>query len=263
MSVIFFIKILACILGACFGSFLNVLIYRLPNKISIFYPPSACINCKNKLKFYHNIPIFSWVFLSRKCAFCKEKISFIYPVIEIICALIFFFCFKNINEIDIYFLAKTLILAIAFALLLALCVIDIKYLAVPHFLLIFTLVLFFIANFSIKTFNQILILAGAAYLLKSILEACINLKKDEKDCIQIMGEADIEIIAIMGILDKLSFAFCAVFLAAIISLPVFFILKLKGKNNIALAFIPFLSIGFVLIYIFPNLADWMLSFYGL
>ncbi|MBZ7986746.1 prepilin peptidase [Campylobacter canadensis] len=263
MDIILFIQILACIVGACFGSFLNVLIYRLPNKMSIFYPPSACVKCKNQLKFYHNVPIFGWIMLGGKCAFCKEKISFIYPVIEFICALIFFFCFKNIEEINLYFLAKTCLLAIAFALLLALCIIDIKYLAVPHLLLVFTLLLFFVANFSLQTFNQILFFAGAAYLLKSILEAFINMKKDEKDCIQVMGEADIEIIAIMGILDKISYGFCAVFLAAIISLPVFFVVKLSGKNNIELPFIPFLSIAFALIYIFPNLAEWMLGFYGL
>ncbi len=69
--------------GLSFGSFLNVLIYRIPNEISVISPPSSCPECGNELKWYHNIPIFSWLFLKGRCGFCGEKISVKYPVVEL------------------------------------------------------------------------------------------------------------------------------------------------------------------------------------
>lgn len=76
-------------LGLCFGSFTNVLIWRLPRRQSIVTPPSRCPGCSNLLKWYHNIPVFSWLVLRGKCGFCKTKISWIYPTVEIITAVLF------------------------------------------------------------------------------------------------------------------------------------------------------------------------------
>ena len=71
------------VIGLVFGSFLNVLIARIPNDENVAFPASHCPKCKTPLKFYHNIPLFSWIFLGGKCAFCKEKISLQYPVVEL------------------------------------------------------------------------------------------------------------------------------------------------------------------------------------
>ncbi|MBQ7270185.1 MAG: prepilin peptidase, partial [Campylobacter sp.] len=76
------------ILGLCIGSFSNVLIYRLPRNESINFPASHCTSCNTPLRFYHNIPLFSWIFLRGKCAFCKEKISFQYPLVELLGGLL-------------------------------------------------------------------------------------------------------------------------------------------------------------------------------
>ena len=61
--------------GSCIGSFLNVVIYRIPREKSIVTPPSACPECNKGIKFYDNIPLVSWVLLGGKCRYCKAKIS--------------------------------------------------------------------------------------------------------------------------------------------------------------------------------------------
>lgn len=76
-------------LGLCFGSFANVLIWRLPRNQSVVRPPSRCPGCGNTLKWYHNIPVISWLALRGKCGYCKTKISWIYPTVELITAVLF------------------------------------------------------------------------------------------------------------------------------------------------------------------------------
>lgn len=70
------------IFGTIIGSFLNVCIYRIPKEESILYPPSHCINCKNKLKLYDLIPILSYLLLKGRCRYCREKVSVRYPIIQ-------------------------------------------------------------------------------------------------------------------------------------------------------------------------------------
>ncbi|WP_415846372.1 prepilin peptidase [Sulfurimonas sp.] len=81
--------ILAFVLGTLIGSFVNVLILRIPKDESVVFGSSHCPKCLNTLKPWHNIPIFSWIFLRGKCSFCKSSISVQYPVIEFISGLIF------------------------------------------------------------------------------------------------------------------------------------------------------------------------------
>jgi len=75
--------------GCCIGSFLNVVIYRLPRDKSLVTPPSACPACDKHIRFYDNIPLVSWLLLGRKCRFCKAPISPRYFVIELLTALVF------------------------------------------------------------------------------------------------------------------------------------------------------------------------------
>jgi len=92
-------------LGACIGSFLNVVVYRLPlvelpadtGPIQSFFadfrslsdPPSHCPQCNNRLKWYDNVPIFGWIKLGGKCRFCRKPISIRYPIVELVTALLF------------------------------------------------------------------------------------------------------------------------------------------------------------------------------
>ncbi len=75
--------------GCCIGSFLNVVIYRLPRDKSIVSPPSACPGCGQHIRFYDNIPLVSWLVLGRKCRFCKAPISARYFVIELLTGVVF------------------------------------------------------------------------------------------------------------------------------------------------------------------------------
>lgn len=72
----------------CWGSFLNVLAYRLIKAESIIKPRSACPKCKNYIAWYDNIPLFSWLLLAGKCRHCKSSISLLYPFIETITAFL-------------------------------------------------------------------------------------------------------------------------------------------------------------------------------
>ena len=74
--------------GAAVGSFLNVVIYRLPRGESLVSPPSHCPKCNHKIRVYDNLPIFGWFLLGGKCRDCKQPISFRYPLIEIIACTI-------------------------------------------------------------------------------------------------------------------------------------------------------------------------------
>jgi leader peptidase (prepilin peptidase)/N-methyltransferase len=75
--------------GCCIGSFLNVVIYRMPRDKSIVTPPSACPGCGKHIRFYDNIPLISWLVLGRKCRYCKTPISARYFVIEFLTGLVF------------------------------------------------------------------------------------------------------------------------------------------------------------------------------
>ncbi len=74
--------LLFLVYGLVIGSFLNVVIYRIPANISISSPPSTCGSCGTRIKAKHLVPIFSYLFLKGKCAYCDEKISLRYPIIE-------------------------------------------------------------------------------------------------------------------------------------------------------------------------------------
>ncbi len=90
------------IFGAIWGSFANVVIIRLPQGQSVVRPPSHCPNCKTPIKWYHNIPILSWAFLGGKCAFCKNKISWRYPFIELLMSLGFVGFYLH-HGLNVYF----------------------------------------------------------------------------------------------------------------------------------------------------------------
>ena len=96
------------LIGLCTGSFLNVVIYRIPEGISIVNPRSFCPSCKNKIKFRENIPLISWLIKKGKCSYCGEKINIRYPIIESLTAVLFLIFsnsspyFYNFNQNTIF-----------------------------------------------------------------------------------------------------------------------------------------------------------------
>src|SRR5215218_7052151 len=81
--------VIAGVFGAIIGSFLNVVIHRVPVEESIIFPNSRCPSCGAVIAFYDNIPILSYAFLRAKCRNCKEHISFRYPAVELLTAALF------------------------------------------------------------------------------------------------------------------------------------------------------------------------------
>ena len=95
MGALIAILALVFITGLCIGSFLNVVILRTLSEESIVFPASKCPKCQTPLKWWHNIPVLSYIFLRGKCAFCKEHISIQYPIVELLTGIIFTLLFMK------------------------------------------------------------------------------------------------------------------------------------------------------------------------
>jgi leader peptidase (prepilin peptidase)/N-methyltransferase len=80
-------------LGASIGSFLNVVVYRLPAGLSILWPPSRCPHCLHRLGKRENVPILGWMWLQGRCRHCKSRISIRYPLVEAATGLLFLLVF--------------------------------------------------------------------------------------------------------------------------------------------------------------------------
>jgi len=222
-------------LGLCIGSFLNVVILRLPESKSVVIPSSHCSTCKTPLRWYENIPLFSWLFLRGKCSSCKSSISIQYPLIELSTGLLFFY-FSTILE-PVFAIA----VGLTFACLLSLSVIDFRYKAVPDLLSLPTLLFALLSRPEIEALSDALLFAGGFALLRIFVSAW---KKREA-----MGEADIIIAAIIGAMVGVKLGLIAIYLAAIFALIGFVIIK---KKDVELPFIPFLSLGLFCVYIFDE-----------
>jgi leader peptidase (prepilin peptidase) / N-methyltransferase len=88
-------QIFSFLLGLSLGSFLNVCIHRIPLKQSILHPPSSCPHCGERIRFYDNIPLLSFLFLMGKCRHCRHPISLRYPIVESLMALLSLFLFTT------------------------------------------------------------------------------------------------------------------------------------------------------------------------
>ena len=121
------------LLGLCVGSFLNVILYRMPRNESIVKPRSACPSCKTKLSFIELIPVFSWLIQYGKCRYCKAKISITYPSIEIITSVLFLLAIvcRPTSPIIDYKVILIFSGCILFSILLVLSILDIKFYWLP------------------------------------------------------------------------------------------------------------------------------------
>ena len=227
-------------IGLIFGSFLNVLTYRIPLGISLFNPiGSECPHCQHKIKWYENIPVISYVFLKGKCSNCSERISIIYPVVELTTGVV------TVLLVQHQWFDLDLILTIAlFYTLIVLSFIDFKFKAVPDYLLIIVVILTLIVG----DWKNTLIFMGGFVLLELILTFYIQTikakitKNKELENQRALGEGDIPIAGAIGGLLGIHLGISAIFLAAILALiPAVY--GLMVKKEIETPFIPFLSLG--------------------
>ena len=114
-------------IGAAIGSFLNVVIHRVPNEQSIVFPNSACPNCKTPIKAYDNIPVLSWLVLRGKCRSCAAPIAARYPAVELMTAFLFVLVYWQTG------LSPILPVYLAFvAAIIALMFIDAEHMILPN-----------------------------------------------------------------------------------------------------------------------------------
>ncbi len=223
------------VLGLLIGSFLNVLIIRIPKGESVVFPSSHCVKCGEKLKWWHNIPILSWIILKGKCYFCHEKISWQYPLIEALSSFLF-----AISYIKSETLLQAFVVSLVFALLLALSVIDFRYKEVPDSLNLSALSLSIFSSSDIAgNFHNALVFAGAFTLLRFYLS--FFMKKEA------MGEADIMIAATIGAMVGINLGLFAIFLSAVLALVGFVIVAKRGYE---MPYIPFLAMALFLVFTF-------------
>ena len=131
-----FLAIVSAVLGATVGSFLNVVIYRVPRGLSINQPRrSFCPSCKYKIPFHLNVPVLSWFVLSGKCKNCSEPVSFRYCFVEILTSLLFLTAWLTFAGTFSYvfrpFPQLVLVAWLLISLLVAASFIDIEHQIIP------------------------------------------------------------------------------------------------------------------------------------
>jgi leader peptidase (prepilin peptidase) / N-methyltransferase len=258
--------LIAFILGAVIGSFLNVVILRIPKDESVVFVSSHCTSCDTPLRPWHNIPIFSWLLLRGKCSFCKTNISIQYPIIEIISGLIFLtLAAKYTLSLPILFIG------LSFLMLLALSVIDFRYKMVPDSLNLLAMFFAILGAWDINgvftNFQNALLFAGgftllrfalSYYLTSSVYRAGLKTKTswnrhyDRTPFIEAMGEGDIMVAATMGALLGIKLTLVAIFLSAILALPVMLLLLNKSAEQQRVPFVPFLALATFMVYIYDS-----------
>ena len=120
-----FYLVIFFVFGTVFGSFFHVVATRLANDLSIIKPGSHCPRCNHMLKWYENIPIFSYIFLRGKCSNCNAKIPISYLVVEIITGLLFSVCYHSFG------LTREFLIALVFVSSLIIVIIsDIEYMII-------------------------------------------------------------------------------------------------------------------------------------
>jgi len=119
--------VLVLVLGACVGSFLNVVVYRLPQGLSLLYPGSHCPSCKTPLGPTENIPILGWLLLRGRCRHCGAQISWRYPAVEALTMGLFALSIGALG-----FSAQGILTCILLSWLLALALIDLDTFLLPE-----------------------------------------------------------------------------------------------------------------------------------
>lgn len=123
------IHLIVFIFGACIGSFLNVVVYRLPADLSLLHPPSRCPSCLHPLGKTENVPVLGWLWLRGKCRWCQTPVSPRYPLVEALTGFLFVFI---VNQFGITGLSFGYFLLISWLICLAL--IDFDTMILPNYL---------------------------------------------------------------------------------------------------------------------------------
>jgi leader peptidase (prepilin peptidase)/N-methyltransferase len=229
------IIIIACF-GLAWGSFLNVVIYRLPLGMSLFRPSSSCPHCKEKIKFYDNIPLVSFLLLRGKCRHCQGRISLRYPLVELLTAGCFLLLYSQ-HSLSFFFFASCLFACA----LIALGFIDFYHQILPDGITLPGLLLALVYSLFRPDLNlrQALIgaVAGAGFLLIIYL-AYYFLRKKEG-----LGLGDVTMMLFIGAYLGWRQAFFTLILASLVGalVGIFIIFFRKKDFQYSLPFGTFLA----------------------
>ena len=246
------------ILGSLWGSFSNVCIYRLPNSGNVAKGRSFCPICKNKIKWFDNIPFFSFLFLKGKCRQCTKPISFQYLDVELLSAISFVIIF-HLYGISI----TTLLLLILSIFFIIIFFIDLKHFIIPNVLTFPLMVIGFLKSFD-PNLNQTIFpnyinsLIGGLFgylIIWSIIFLYKNIRKKEG-----MGLGDAKLMAVIGFwFGWISIPF-TIFISSTVALIIIIpsLINQSKKMSSEIPFGPYIIIGCILYVTFANQIKYLL-----
>jgi leader peptidase (prepilin peptidase)/N-methyltransferase len=245
--------ILIFIYGLLIGSFLNVIIYRVPREENIAWPGSHCPDCGHGLKWYDNIPLLSYLLLRGRCRYCDGGISLQYPLVEALNGIIYVFLYIFFYQVKLDFV----FLALISSTLLAILVIDLKEQLIPDVLVVIVLIssiihkalLHFLEGIPYPLTDSLLglIIAGGLFLL------IVFVSRGG------MGGGDVTLIGALGFVLGLKGILTVIFLSFVIgSVISIFLLaaRIKSRKD-PIPFGPFIVISFYITLFFgDNILNW-------
>lgn len=260
MSLEIFNGVMIFIVGLIFGSFYNVVGYRLPNNMSIVFPASHCTNCKHKLKFYELIPVISYIFLGGKCKVCKERISIFYPFFELLTGILFLLSYLKFGLTLEFLIAITFI-----SVLIIISISDVKYFIIPDEVLIVGTLLIIVELIANVVVNNISVFNGLVMPILNGLGAfaILYLFKALGDLIfktESLGGGDIKLLFFIGLVLGFDMSIVTIFIASFIALPLSIVSLIKNNNNI-LPFGPYLSVAATIIMLTGLNLNMILNFF--
>ena len=240
------------ILGSLWGSFSNVCIYRLPNNGNVAKGRSFCPNCKNKIRWFDNIPFFSYLFLKGKCRQCSKPISFQYFIVELLSAISFVLIF-HIYGVSI----TTLLLLILSIFFIIIFFIDLKHFIIPNVLTFPLMIIGFLKSFD-PNLNQTIFpnyinsLIGGLFGYSIIWSIIFFYKKIRKK--EGMGLGDAKLMAVIGFwFGWVSIPF-TIFISSVVALILVIpsLINQSRKMSSEIPFGPYIIIGCILYVTFAN-----------
>ena len=244
--------IVVFVYGITIGSFLNVLIYRIPKKENIAVVRSHCMSCGYQLRWYDLVPLFSWLTLGGKCRKCKEKISIQYPLIEGLNGILYMIVFWKFG-----LSVESLLYCLTFSALLALSVIDFRTYEIPVGFNYFILTMGLIRV--VTDLNNWMDYVIGFFAVSVFLYLLIVLSKGRA-----MGGGDMKLMATCGLLIGWKLIILAFLLGCILDSVIHIIrMKISGEGHV-LAMGPYLAMGVALAVLFGNQwIGWYLGLLGL
>jgi leader peptidase (prepilin peptidase)/N-methyltransferase len=243
--------VLAAILGALVGSFLNVVAYRLPRKESLLHPGSHCPHCETPIKPYDNVPVFGWLLLRGRCRACKAKISWRYPVVEAVTSAL---CAGVVAR---YGADNDIWLPLAFVILLVpVTLIDLDLRIIPNVLMaigaVAAVALLLAFDSDSLGENAIAALAAGGFFLVAALVYPAG-----------MGMGDVKLAAVMGLFLGRAVApaiFAALFAGSIVGAVIIAHVGAQEGRKKGIPFGPWLAFGGVVgVFAGDAIVDWYLD----